>query len=92
MNCTVYTVSCNFVTHASCLLKLMVYKYSELQVSDATQKLSCKASFKTPFFFIVLVCVNSTNDLVITTNISYCATADLGGNICNLGCLQKLLC
>jgi hypothetical protein len=63
MNCSIYTVSCNFVIHAICLLKLMMYKYSELQVSGVIQKLSCKASCKTPFFFIVLVCVSSTNDL-----------------------------
>jgi len=43
-------------------------------------------------FHLVLACVNSTNDLVIPTNISYCARANLGGNICNLGCLQKILC
>ncbi len=28
-----------------------MYKYGELQVFDATQKLSCKANCKTPFFF-----------------------------------------
>jgi hypothetical protein len=31
----------------------MGYKYSELQVSTSIQKLSCKASCKTPFFLIV---------------------------------------
>jgi hypothetical protein len=50
MSCTVYTVSCNFTTHAICLLALMMYKYNELQMSDATQKLSYKVSYKTPFF------------------------------------------
>jgi hypothetical protein len=30
-----------------------MYKYSELQVSIATQKLSCKANYKTPIFLIV---------------------------------------
>jgi hypothetical protein len=45
-------VSCNFPTHAICLLALMTYEYSELQVSFATQKLSCKASCKTPFFLV----------------------------------------
>jgi hypothetical protein len=30
-----------------------MYKYSELQVYDATKKLSCKASCKRPFFLIV---------------------------------------
>jgi len=28
-----------------------MYKYNELQVSNATQKLSCKANCKTPFLF-----------------------------------------
>jgi hypothetical protein len=32
----------------------MTYKYSELQVSFTTQKLSCKANYKTPIFFIVI--------------------------------------
>jgi hypothetical protein len=36
-------LSCNELHHI----------YGELQVSDATQKLSCKASCKAPFFFIV---------------------------------------
>jgi hypothetical protein len=36
--------------HATCLLTLMAYKYNELQVSFAIQKLSYKASYKTPFF------------------------------------------
>jgi len=36
-------LSCNELHHI----------YGELQVSDATQKLSWKASYKTPFFFIV---------------------------------------
>jgi hypothetical protein len=50
MNCTIYTISCNFATHATCPLKFMVYKYNELQVSIVTQKLSCKVSCKTPLF------------------------------------------
>jgi hypothetical protein len=50
LSCIVYMVSCNFATHATCLLKLMAYKYSELQASFATQKLSCKANCKTTFF------------------------------------------
>jgi hypothetical protein len=53
MNCIAYTVSCNFATHAICLLAFMTYKYSELQVSFVIQKLSCKASCKTQIFFIV---------------------------------------
>jgi hypothetical protein len=55
LSCIIYTMSYNFTTHATCLLKLMVYKYSELQMSFITQKLSCKASCKTPFFLIVIV-------------------------------------
>ncbi len=53
MNCTTYMVNCNFVIHATCPLPLMTYKYSELQVSFVIQKLSCKASCKTPFFSYV---------------------------------------
>jgi hypothetical protein len=51
-------VSCNFATHVTCLLELTVYKYSELKVFVATQKLSYKANCKTPFFFIVHVLQN----------------------------------
>ncbi len=47
-------MNCNFTTHVICLLALMMYKYSELQVSSATQKLSCKASYKAPLFLIVI--------------------------------------
>jgi hypothetical protein len=39
-------------THATCSLAFMAYKYNELQVTFATQKLSYKANCKTPFFFI----------------------------------------
>jgi hypothetical protein len=46
-------LSCNCVTHVICPLALMAYKYNELQMSFATQKLSCKANWKTPFFFIM---------------------------------------
>ncbi len=53
MSCTLYMVSYNFVTHATCSLAFTTYKYNELQVSSTTQKLSCKANCKTPFFFIV---------------------------------------
>jgi len=53
MNCTVYMMNCNCATHATCLLTFTSYKYNELQVSYATQKLGCKASCKMPFFFIV---------------------------------------
>jgi hypothetical protein len=50
MNCTTYKVNCNCAIHATCPLALMMYKYSELQMSCETQKLSCKASCKTLFF------------------------------------------
>ncbi len=46
-------MSCNFATHATCPLALTMYQYNELQVSSTTQKLSCKASCNTPFFFIM---------------------------------------
>ncbi len=41
--------------YAICPLAPTLYKYSELQMFDATQKLSCKAGCKTPFFLIVFV-------------------------------------
>jgi hypothetical protein len=53
MSCAIYVVSCNFATHATCSLVLIAYKYNESQVSFAIQKLSCKASCKTHFFFIL---------------------------------------
>jgi hypothetical protein len=46
MSCTIYIVNYNFATHATCSLEFMSYKYNELQMSVATQKLSCKASCK----------------------------------------------
>ncbi len=46
-------MSCNSTIHAICPLTLIMYKYNELQLSFTTTKLSCKASCKTPFFFIV---------------------------------------
>jgi hypothetical protein len=49
----VYILSYNFATHLTCLLTLTVYKYNELQVFGATQKLGCKANCKTPLFFTV---------------------------------------
>jgi hypothetical protein len=39
-----YTMNDNSTTHAISLLTFMAYKYSELQVSIVTQKLSHKAS------------------------------------------------
>jgi hypothetical protein len=53
LSCTVYTMNCNFVTHVTCPLALTTYKYNELQMSSTTEKLSSKASCKTPFFFTV---------------------------------------
>lgn len=47
-------MSCNFATHTICLLALTMYKYYELQVSNAIQKLSCKAICKTPLFLIAI--------------------------------------
>ncbi len=41
----------NFVTHATCSLTFVTYKYNDLQVSFAIQKLSCKASCKTTHVF-----------------------------------------
>ncbi len=46
-------MNCNFITHATCPLALTTYKYNELQVSSATQKLSYKASCKTLIFLIM---------------------------------------
>ncbi len=43
----------NFVTHVTYLLEFTAYKYNELQVSIASQKMNCKVSYKTPFFHIV---------------------------------------
>ncbi len=51
MNCLVHTVNYNFTTHATYPLTFITYKHNELQVSSTTQKLSCKANCKTPFFF-----------------------------------------
>jgi hypothetical protein len=50
MSYTVYTLNYNSTTHVSCSLAFTMYKYSELKVSSAIKKLSCKASYKTPLF------------------------------------------
>ncbi len=42
-------------TFVTCPITFSTYKYSELQVFDTTQKLSCKANCKTPFLIIVLI-------------------------------------
>jgi hypothetical protein len=45
-------VRCNFATHATCPLALTTYKYNELQVSDATQKLNYRPkSQNAPFSY-----------------------------------------
>jgi len=49
MSCIIYMMSCDFAIHATCLLALTTYKYSELKVSSTTKKLNCKANCKTPF-------------------------------------------
>jgi hypothetical protein len=46
MNCIIYMVSYNSTIHATCSLTLALYKYSELQMSYATQKLNYKANCK----------------------------------------------
>jgi hypothetical protein len=55
MSFSVYMVSCNFATYVICPLALTTYKYNELEVSFAIQKLSCKANNKTTIFIIVSV-------------------------------------
>ncbi len=40
----------NSTTHATYILALIAYKYNELQMSSATQKLSYKANYKTSIF------------------------------------------
>jgi hypothetical protein len=47
-------VNYNSTIHAIFSLALTTYKYNELQVPFATQKLSWKVSCKTPFFFIMI--------------------------------------
>jgi hypothetical protein len=61
-------VSCNFATHATYPLELTLYKYIELQMFFATQKLSCKANCKTPFFLMVnlVLCFVSNLDVIFT--------------------------
>jgi hypothetical protein len=40
-------------TQATCSLAFTMYKYNGMQMSYTIQKLNYKASYKTPFFFIV---------------------------------------
>jgi hypothetical protein len=58
MSYIIYTVSYNFTAHATCLLTLTMYKYSELQMYFVTKKLNYKANCKKKiFFYIVLIFV-----------------------------------
>ncbi len=50
-------MNCNYTTCAIYLLTLVAYKYSELQVSNAIQKLKRRASYKTPLFFIMYLVI-----------------------------------
>jgi hypothetical protein len=50
MNCIAYMVSCNFTIHVTCLLTFTSHKYDELQMVIATQKLSCKVSYRKSSF------------------------------------------
>ncbi len=52
----------SFATHATCPLTLTTYKYSELQVSFTTQKLSWKANCKTPIVFNNARCPTKTKE------------------------------
>jgi hypothetical protein len=57
MSCIIYTVNCNSTTHVICPLTLTTYKYDELQVVIATQKLSYKASCKRPLILIMCIII-----------------------------------
>jgi hypothetical protein len=72
MSSTIYMVSCNFITHAACPLKLMAYKYNELQMPFATQKLSYKANCKTPLFLIVLIHILSYFKALVLSAMGFC--------------------
>jgi hypothetical protein len=56
MSSTIYTMNYNSATCVTCSLTFIAYKYIELQMSSIIQKLSCKASYKIPFFLIMLQC------------------------------------
>jgi hypothetical protein len=93
MSCTVYMVNCNFVTHATCPLKLTMYKYSELQVSVATQKLSCKANYKTPLFLIMNLAPQSYCSFKWHVNIKLCCQVLTCPSLqfirlCRVGCIH----
>jgi len=53
INCIIYIVNYNFVTHVTCSLAFTMYKYDEFQVVIATQKWSCKANYTRPLFLIM---------------------------------------
>jgi hypothetical protein len=53
MSFTIYTVTYNFAIHAIYPMALMMYKYSELQMSSATENLSHTTNCKTTFLLIV---------------------------------------
>jgi len=53
MSCTVYTMNYNPATHATCLLALIMYKYSELQIFGATQNWVAGQSQNTHFSYSV---------------------------------------
>ncbi len=63
-------MNCNAATHATCPLALMTYKYNELQMSSSTQKLSCKATCKTPLFLIMKLYNSSKIEDIIRCLIS----------------------
>jgi hypothetical protein len=67
MSCIVYMVSCNFATHVTCPLVFTTYKYNDLQISFATQKLNCKDSCKTFFFPIVIVIYLMFYNIIVAT-------------------------
>jgi hypothetical protein len=53
MSCIVCMMNGNFTIHVTCSLALTTYKYSEVQMFDAMQKLNYKVNYKTPFFLIM---------------------------------------
>jgi len=58
-------VSCNVATHATCLLTLRTYKYSELQMSCGIQKLNCNDNCKNiHFFHTELLVYVHVNDMI----------------------------
>jgi hypothetical protein len=68
-------VNCNFVIHATCPLPLTTYKYSELQVSFATQTLVARPIAKHPFShnvrFLTMNYVMGSSVLLLTFGFNY---------------------